>query len=325
MNKTEEFMKPKISFGNALKFTPYAWSKLLYMRDRGPTEVAGYGVTETNDPLLVTDFILIKQECTIVTFDLDPEDATEYIEKMTNRGIPPWACQNILIHTHPGDCPSPSGVDEINFNKAFTHPNWAMMFIIAEGGKCYCRLKINIGPGLIKELDVLIDWSLEFKGTDQESWNKEYLDKVKETVSIFKMTGKEGTKDGNANSFQGFGQINDPTNIDDPFWSLQNENRWERVSQLEDEELSQDSQSETQIDEEIDFDCHWDADGEVVYWDEYENIWYSYNPIKKQWYKENTADDSEMIAIAMPNKEWALKVVEWAYQFAEERLLALEN
>ncbi len=46
-----------------LRFTPWAWAKLLYLRDSGPTEVGGFGVTETSDRSLITDVCLVKQLC----------------------------------------------------------------------------------------------------------------------------------------------------------------------------------------------------------------------------------------------------------------------
>src|SRR5688572_27708535 len=50
-----------------LRFTPYAWAKLLFLRDRGLTEVGGFGVTAEADPLLVEDLRLVRQACTAVT------------------------------------------------------------------------------------------------------------------------------------------------------------------------------------------------------------------------------------------------------------------
>lgn len=178
MNKVETFMKPKMTFGDILRFTPYAWAKILYMRDRGPTEVAGFCVTITEDPLLVTDFFLVKQKCTETTFDLDIENVIDYRDKMMDQGVPPWACMNILAHTHPNNSPTPSGVDENNFVDAFSHPNWAIMFIVAKGGKTYCRLKVNVGPGVVKEIKVTIDWSTTFDSTDFAAWNMEYIENI---------------------------------------------------------------------------------------------------------------------------------------------------
>ena len=42
----------------SLRFTPTAWAKLLFLRDYGDTEVAGFGIAETDDLLLVTDIAL---------------------------------------------------------------------------------------------------------------------------------------------------------------------------------------------------------------------------------------------------------------------------
>lgn len=171
-------MKPKTTFGECLKFTPYSWAKLLRMRDLGETEVAGYGITQTEDPLLVTDFVTVKQKCTMATFDLDNEDIAEYSERMMDAGLVPWMYSNILIHTHPGNCPNPSHTDEENFMKAFSHPNWAIMFIIARGGETYCRLKVNTPPGVTKELKVCVDYSHPFPGSEETAWKDEYRQKV---------------------------------------------------------------------------------------------------------------------------------------------------
>src|SRR5690606_7553178 len=38
-----------------LRFSPYAMAKLIYLRDQGPTEVGGFGITEAADPKFVTD------------------------------------------------------------------------------------------------------------------------------------------------------------------------------------------------------------------------------------------------------------------------------
>ena len=39
-----------------LRFTPYAWAKLRFLRDVGETEVGGFGISRADDPLLVEDF-----------------------------------------------------------------------------------------------------------------------------------------------------------------------------------------------------------------------------------------------------------------------------
>lgn len=316
-----ELVKPKTTFGSQIKFTPYAWAKLLYMRDRGGTEVAGYGVTGTEDPLLVTDFVLVKQECTIVTFDLDAADSAEYMEKMMDKGLMPWQYANILIHTHPGDSPSPSGVDEKNFISAFSHPNWAIMFIIAEGGACYCRLKVNVGPGSVVELKTIIEWNTKFDGTNIQAWEEEYQTKVVEQhVASMRMTGKEGKKGNIANHFQ---RHDDDlyTDFSDPLWHNKQEQQYDRLGHIDQDELDRLGEEAYKIDDEIDFDCHWDSNGDVAYWDQMTCEWYFFDPMKNQWYVEKEDDDTIVTKIDTPKKEWVQRVVDWAIQFADERVV----
>jgi hypothetical protein len=289
MNTTEEFLKPKMTFGDTLKFTAYAYAKLLYIRDRGNTEVAGYCVTATEDPLLVTDFILIKQQCTSATFDLDPEDGVEYMERMMDAGLPPWAFSNILCHTHPPGCsPHPSDTDEINFKKAFSHPNWAIMLIIAENSAAYCRLKINIGPGIIRELQIAIDWSIPFEKSDMESWKIEYESKVTEKVTQVKEV------------------IGAFPKSDDPLWRDKDDKKWVGFHHVQ--------QSDTELEE---LECWWNGDGDAQYWDEEDDTWYTYDPVGQQWYID---EDNELVTkIETPKKPWAEQVVAWCVRFSKER------
>ena len=45
----------------ALRFTPYAWARLLFLRDAGPTEVGGFGISSPRDHLLIEDIRLVRQ------------------------------------------------------------------------------------------------------------------------------------------------------------------------------------------------------------------------------------------------------------------------
>ena len=42
-----------------LRFTPYAWAKLLFLRDHGPTEVGGFAITHADDLCFVEDICII--------------------------------------------------------------------------------------------------------------------------------------------------------------------------------------------------------------------------------------------------------------------------
>ena len=62
-----------------LRFTPYAWAKLLFLRDHGPTEVGGFAITEPDDPTFVQDIRLVKQQCTAVTVAFDDDAVQEVL------------------------------------------------------------------------------------------------------------------------------------------------------------------------------------------------------------------------------------------------------
>lgn len=270
----DEFTKPDMTFENVLRFSPYAYSKLIWMKDRGDTEVAGYCVTETKDPLLVTDFCLIKQECTPISFDLDPDDGVDYMERMAmDRGLPPWTFANILAHSHPGKDPQPSPKDEENFAKAFSHPYWAIMLIVAQDGSIYCRIKFNVGPGGTQMLKVEVDFSQEFRASDHGAWDDEYRAKV--------------------------------TVVDPILWYV--ENKFDLHRQGKEKEIN----------------CNWTSDGDAIYWNDRDEGWYFYNPIKEKWYFTYDLDEIPD-EYDYPNEPWAKQVIEWAEKNIEYRQLTME-
>jgi len=312
--QSPEFIKPKTTYGDTLRFTAYAYAKLLWMRDRGDTEVAGYATTATNDPLLVTDFRLVKQKCTGASFELDPDDLVDDVECTLDAGLAPWQTHNILCHTHPGTSASPSGTDEKNFKNAFTSPDWAIMLIIAEGGEIYCRLKFNVGPGGTKNLKVSVDFSQEFQGSDPEAWETEYKTKVVEQK--FRMTGKESVASHGDGPF--------PVNsFEDPFWWDELHEEWTTHQAKLDRQIAESGQEYSPVDE---IDCHWDSNGDVAYWNDEYGVWFFYDPIKEQWYwVEDLDGDDELIETTPPNEHWVTQVVLWANRYADERELAMEE
>ena len=48
------------------------------------------------------------------------------------------------------------------------------MFIVAQGGATYARLRMNVGPGCSKRLAVEVDYDTEFAECDHELWEAEY-------------------------------------------------------------------------------------------------------------------------------------------------------
>ncbi|MHC4132954.1 MAG: hypothetical protein ACYSR3_13335, partial [Planctomycetota bacterium] len=63
-----------------MRFSPTAWAKLLYFRDKSYNEVGGFGITEPDDLLCVKDFITVKQEVTGVSVKFDDEAVADFFD-----------------------------------------------------------------------------------------------------------------------------------------------------------------------------------------------------------------------------------------------------
>jgi hypothetical protein len=170
----------KTTSAKPLRLTPYAWAKLLYLRDLGPTEVGGFGISASDDLLLIEDIVLIKQLCTEVTVKFDDEAVADFFDTQVDLGRLPERFGRIWIHTHPGSSPLPSGTDEETFSRCFGNSDWAIMFIVARGGQTYARLRFSAGPGGELVLPVEVDFRQSFPGSDQLGWDREYGQAVQE-------------------------------------------------------------------------------------------------------------------------------------------------
>jgi proteasome lid subunit RPN8/RPN11 len=158
-----------------LRFSPTAWAKLCYFCHRGDTEIGGFGVSRSDDDLLVVeDFITVRQKVTAVSVAFDDDAVADYFEAQVDAGRIPEQFGRIWMHTHPGNSPEPSGVDEATFSRVFGGCTWAIMFILARGGRTYCRLRFNVGPGGSIAIPTDVDYSQPFAGSDHAAWRAEY-------------------------------------------------------------------------------------------------------------------------------------------------------
>lgn len=162
-----------------MRFSPRAWAKLLFLRDLGPTEVGGFGVSHAADLLLVEDVVLIRQDCSPVTVAFNDGAVAEFFDQQIDAERRPEQFARIWIHTHPGTSARPSGVDEATFARVFGRSDWAVMAILARGGQTYARLQFHTGPGGSLRIPVTIDWSQPFEATDWTAWQQEYVDQVR--------------------------------------------------------------------------------------------------------------------------------------------------
>lgn len=113
-----------------LRFSPTAWAKLLFLRDRGPTEVGGFGITPPDDLLYVQDVRLVRQRCTVVSVAFDDTAVAEFFDEQVDAGRKPEQFGRIWIHTHPADSALPSQLDEETYLRVFGRCDWAVMFIL---------------------------------------------------------------------------------------------------------------------------------------------------------------------------------------------------
>ena len=173
----------------SLRFTPTAWAKLLFLRDFGETEVGGFGIAAADDLLLVEDVQLVQQDCSWAHVAFDDESVADFFDQQVDEGRQPEQFARIWVHTHPGECPEPSGTDEATFDRVFGRSDWAVMFILASDGSAYARLRFNIGPGAEFEISVNIDYTRPFEACDPDRWEQEYLANIEPEKTVRTTSG----------------------------------------------------------------------------------------------------------------------------------------
>ena len=161
-----------------VRFTPYAWAKQLFWRDRGDTEIGAFGITPADDLLLVEDVCLVRQECTPISVKFDDEAVADFFDEQVDHGRRPEQFGRIWLHTHPGNSAQPSSIDEETFARCFGRAHWTVMFILARGGETYARLRFNVGPGGDLEIGTNVDFTRPFAASQCGAWAKEYEDNV---------------------------------------------------------------------------------------------------------------------------------------------------
>ena len=184
--KTQELLKQQSvltrreqNLPSMLRFTTTAWAKLLYFRDRGQTEIGGFGISAVDDLLLMEDFVTVKQDVTVASVSFDDEAVADFFEDQVDAGRKPEQFARVWLHSHPGDSPQPSSIDEETFKRVFGKCQWAVMFIVARGGKSHARLRFSVGPGGQVVIPVEVDYSQPFGPSDQNAWDAEYKANIK--------------------------------------------------------------------------------------------------------------------------------------------------
>jgi len=168
---------------------------LLYFRDRGETEIGGFGVTDARDPLLVQEFMTVEQRVTSVSVSFDDEAVADFFDAQVDAGRKPEQFGRIWLHTHPGDSPQPSVVDEETFERVFGRCEWALMFVLGRSGKTFARLRFNVGPGGEGEIPVEVDYRRPFGPSDHEAWETEYKTHIRKDELSWRTGLERATSD----------------------------------------------------------------------------------------------------------------------------------
>ena len=163
------------------------------MRDVTDNEVGGFGITEADDLLFVTDFTLVKQKVTSISVSFEDESVSNFFEDQVEAGRKPQQFARIWLHTHPGNSSEPSCTDESTFERVFGNCDWSVMCIVAQDNGTYARLRFSAGPGGEVKIPVCIDYSYEFDAADFEVWKQQYEANVIED-NVYSFSGK-GKKD----------------------------------------------------------------------------------------------------------------------------------
>jgi proteasome lid subunit RPN8/RPN11 len=160
-----------------LRFTPTAWAKLRFLRDLGPTEVGGFGISH-DDLLFIDDIRLVKQRCGPLSVVFDDAAIADFFDEMTDAGLSPENFARIWIHTHPGNSPQPSLMDLRTFASCFGRCDWSVMMILAEDDSTFARLQFRAGPGGSIDLKTRVTYDQPFDGSDHDAWRAEYEESV---------------------------------------------------------------------------------------------------------------------------------------------------
>lgn len=171
-----------------LRWSAYAWAKLLFMRDKGSTEVAGFGIA--GDPLkpnLITDFKTVKMKtASAASFEFDDIALSDFqidhshVAKMAHDQF--W---RVWVHTHPGNSATPSVVDWNTFNGVFGDVTWQVMMILARGGEVSALFRQRLPVPLAFQCAVIQDFAIPGPATDdaaRAAWDEEYTRNVPATT-----------------------------------------------------------------------------------------------------------------------------------------------
>ena len=168
-----------------LRFAPLAWAKLLFFRDRGHTEIGGFAVTPVDDLLYVEDFVTVRQTASAASVSFSDDAVADLFDRQVDAGRKPEQFARIWLHSHPGESPTPSSIDEETFARVFGQCDWAVLFVIGATGKTHVRLRFNAGPGGDVLIHAEVDFRSPFPASDHAAWDSEFARNIHRERGVF--------------------------------------------------------------------------------------------------------------------------------------------
>ena len=132
----------------------------------------------------------------MASVSFDDQAVADFFDAQVDAGRKPEQFGRHWLHTHPGDSPQPSSTDEETFDRVFGSCQWAVMFVLAQGGKTYARLRFSVGPGGSIVIPVEVDFRAPFGPSRQEAWEAEYKANVHADTWPWGLNGRDGPNEG---------------------------------------------------------------------------------------------------------------------------------
>ncbi|MGB7160277.1 MAG: hypothetical protein WBD40_19575 [Tepidisphaeraceae bacterium] len=136
-----------------------AWLKLQYFCHVGESEIGGFAVTAADDPLYIERFETVLQGATAASVEFSDGAVADFFDRCVDEGLTLQRFARVWCHTHPGESPDPSAIDEATLDRVFGPCDWSVMFILSRTGKTFARLTFGAGPGGSMLIPVFVDWN----------------------------------------------------------------------------------------------------------------------------------------------------------------------
>ena len=183
-----------------LRFSREAWRKIEWAaRKAAPNEISGFGISSEEDLLRVIDFRILPQVNSGTSTELT---MGSYLDDCFQKGIEPYRCSRIWIHSHHTMGTTPSITDQETMAQSFGKCDWAIMVIVGWKDKksMFAEAWLQLRPFPNKEpiLVPLKPIQEEEVIIPKPEWQKEYEAAMSIKASALKRANK--TKTDNLNN-----------------------------------------------------------------------------------------------------------------------------